>query len=237
MYDLIEHILRGHSSQVWDILENDLPFVESDESGWTPMHAAALYDEYLIGEMLKKRGQTVASFNDFGATAIHVAAAFAGNINFLGANNEPSSLCIRSNDENGSTPLHSAATFGNIKAIKFLIKAGVHPDIRDNHGFTALHYAVGYRDQPRVIRELVELGVPADDSDNADEVGPIYEAISVGFWGSVKTLVDMGVYFGHIDDKWLKYINTTNATGWSSLFPHTRPPLKLDHVTGFGSTL
>ena len=43
------------------------------------MHAAALYDEYLIGEMLKKRGQTVASFNDFGATAIHVAAAFAGN--------------------------------------------------------------------------------------------------------------------------------------------------------------
>ena len=53
---------------LWKILKEDLPFAKQDHHGWSPMHAAAFHDEYIIGIWLEKRGCSLTSFNDVGDT-------------------------------------------------------------------------------------------------------------------------------------------------------------------------
>jgi len=205
---------------LWKILKEDLPFAQKDPDGWSPMHAAAFHDEYIIGIWLEKRGCSLTSFNDVGDTPMHIAALFANKhrtVNFLGANLIPSLLCVRTNDEFGSTPLHSAAMFGNIKAVRILLDAGVDPHIKDHYGFTSMHYAVFDRDQPGMIYELATSGVLVHHTDNEDENTALEIAVRNGFWGSAKTLIDMGAYSKNIDQKWLRFINPPNAVGWSSV--------------------
>ena len=231
MYDLTNIIMTRNEGLLWKILKEDLPFMKQDHTGWTPMHAAAFHDEYIIGMWLEKRGCSLASFNDVGDTPMHIAALFANKhrtVNFLGANLSPSLLCVRTNDRFGSTPLHSAAMFGNLKAIKILIDAGVDPHIKDHYGFTVMHHAVFDHDQPEVIYELAMSGVPVHDTDNEDEDSALEKAVRNGFWGSAKTLIDMGAYSRNIDKKWLRFINPPNAVGWSSVIPARRPARQIN---------
>ncbi len=231
MYDLTNIIMTQNVGLLWKILKEDLPFMKQDPDGWTPMHAAAFHDEYIIGILLEKRGCSLTSFNDLGDTPMHIAALFANKqrtVNFLGANLVPSLLCVRTNDEFGDTPLHSAAIFGNLKAIRILIDAGVDPHIKDHYGFTVMHHAVFAHDQPEVIYELAMSGVPVHDTDNEDEDSALEKAVRNGFWGSAKTLIDMGAYSRNIDQKWLKFINPPNAVGWSSVRPARRPALRIN---------
>ena len=231
MYDLTNIIMTQDEGLLWKILKEDLPFMKQDHTGWTPMHAAAFHDEYIIGIWLEKRGCSLTSFNDVGDTPMHIAALFANKhrtVNFLGANLVPSLLCVRTNDGFGSTPLHSAAMFGNLKAIRILIDAGVDTHIRDNHGLTVMHHAVLDRDQPRVIYELAMSGVPVHDTGNEAEVSALEIAVSEGFWGSAKTLINMGAYSRNIDQKWLRFINPRNAVGWSSVIPSRRPARQIN---------
>ena len=231
MYDLTKIIMTQDEGLLWKILKEDLPFAKQDHHGWTPMHAAAFHDEYIIGIWLEKRGCSMTSFDNEGKTPMHVAAAFANRqrtVNFLGANLEPPLLCVRANNEYGTTPLHTAAVFGNDDAIKLMINAGVDPNIRDNHGFNAMHHAVFYQDQPRTIRQLAECGVPLNGADNTDEEHPLEIAIYWGFWGSAKALIDMGAYSRNIDKKWLRFINPPNAVGWSSVIPSRRPARRIN---------
>jgi ankyrin repeat protein len=240
LYDLTDIILTRRNGLLWQILLEDLPFKESDKHGWTPMHAAALYDEYMVAMWLKKRGCSMTSFDHDGKTPMHVAAAFANKqrtVNFLGANLIPPLLCVRTDDEYGTTPLHSAAVFGNIEAIKLLINAGVDPYIKDNHGFNAMHHAVFYQDQPKTIRRLAECGVPLNDAENTDGEHPLEIAIYWGFWGSAKALIDMGAYSRNVDQKWLRFINPPNAVGWSSALPPRRPARQIAKSRGTGVIL
>ncbi len=231
MYDLTNIIMTQNVGLLWKILKEDLPFMKQDHTGWTPMHAAAFHDEYIIGILLEKRGCSLTSFNDVGDTPMHIAALFANKqrtVNFLGANLVPSLLCVRTNDEFGDTPLHSAAMFGNLKAIRILIDAGVDPHIKDHYGFTVMHHAVFAHDQPEVIYKLAMSGVPVHDTDNGDEDSALEKAVRNGFWGSAKTLIDLGAYSRNIDQKWLRFINPPNAVGWSSVLPVRRPALRIN---------
>ena len=231
MYDLANIIMTQNVGLLWKILKEDLPFMKQDHTGWTPMHAAAFHDEYIIGNLLEKRGCSLTSFNDVGDTPMHIAAAFANkqrSVNFLGANLSPSLLCVRTNDEFGSTPLHFAGNRGNLKAVRILVDAGVDPHIKDHYGFTVMHSAVIGRDQPRMIYELAMRGVPVHDVENKAEESALELAVENGFWGSAKTLIDMGAYSRNIDQKWLKFINPPNAVGWSSVLPVRRPALRIN---------
>ena len=74
MYDLANIIMTQDEGLLWKILKEDLPFMKQDHTGWTPMHAAAFHDEYIIGIWLEKRGCSLTSFNDVGDTPMHIAA-------------------------------------------------------------------------------------------------------------------------------------------------------------------
>jgi ankyrin repeat protein len=230
MYDLANIIMTRDEVLLWKILKEDLPFIKHNSYGPSPMHAAAFHDEYIIGSWLEKRGCSLTSFDDLGNTPIHIAAAFANKqrtANFLGAILSPSLLCVRTNDEFGNTPLHFAGSWGNLKAVKILINAGVDPHIKDHYGLTVMHHAVFSRDQPRMIYELAMRGVPIHDLENGAGESALEFAVFNGFWGSAKTLIDMGAYSKNIDQKWLKFINPPNAVGWSSVIPARRPTLKI----------
>jgi len=49
MYDLANIIMTQNVGLLWKILKENLPFMKQDHTGWTPMHAAAFHDEYIIG--------------------------------------------------------------------------------------------------------------------------------------------------------------------------------------------
>ena len=231
MYDLANIIMTRNEGLLWKILKEDLPFIKHNPYGPSPMHAAAFHDEYIIGIWLEKRGCSLTSFDDLGTTPMHIAAAFANkqrSTNFLGANLSPSLLCVRTNDEFENMPLHFAVRWGNLKAVRVLIDAGVDPHIKDHYGFTFMHHAVFNHDRPDVIYELAMRGVPVHDVENEVEESALELAVFNGFWGSAKTLIDMGAYSRNIDQKWLRFINPPNAVGWSSVIPARRPARQIN---------
>ena len=231
MYDLANIIMTRNEGLLWKILKEDLPFIKHNPYGPSPMHAAAFLDEYIIGVWLEKRGCSLTSFDDLGTTPMHIAAAFANkqrSTNFLGANLSPSLLCVRTNDGFGSTPLHFAGRWGNLKAVRVLIDAGVDPHIKDHYGFMVMHQAVLDHDRPDVIYELDMRGVPVHDVENEVEESALELAVFNGFWGSAKTLIDLGAYSRNIDNKWLRFINPPNAVGWSSVIPASRPSRRIN---------
>jgi ankyrin repeat protein len=64
-------------------------------------------------------------------------------------------------DRGGWTALHFAAKYGNAKAVRVLLGAGVDPDARGSDGFTAL--ALGVRaNHPAVVEILVRAGAAVD---------------------------------------------------------------------------
>ena len=226
MEDLITVILSGNYPRAFAILRDRKPFIKRDSYGWTPMHAAAFRDDYLLIQPLLRAGCSLTSFCEEGETPVHIAASSKWP-RFLDKVLDPSLICIRANNEFGRMPLHSAAAYGQIKAVKTLIGAGVDPDVRDLYGCTVMHHAVFSRDQPRMIYELAMRGVPIHDVENGAGESALEFAVFNGFWGSAKTLIDMGAYSKNIDQKWLKFINPPNAVGWSSVIPARRPALKI----------
>ena len=67
---------------------------------------------------------------------------------------------VAARDEDGSTPLHSAAAgSGDPAVIKMLIEAGADPDARNESGATPLHaVAAGRHTNSEVVEALLEAG-------------------------------------------------------------------------------
>ena len=57
-------------------------------------------------------------------------------------------------DHHGRCPLHCAAIFANVEAVKVLLKANANPDQCDELGMTPLHYAA---ENPNGVKEGTQL--------------------------------------------------------------------------------
>ncbi|HEX9973231.1 MAG TPA: ankyrin repeat domain-containing protein, partial [bacterium] len=51
---------------------------------------------------------------------------------------------INVKDNNGNTPLHSAAIIGSVPITEFLISMGADMNSQEDRGYTSLHYACHY---------------------------------------------------------------------------------------------
>jgi uncharacterized protein len=60
-------------------------------------------------------------------------------------------------DEYGRTPLHYAASDGDLAKVKELLAKDLSPDAQDDNGWTALHFAAQGR-HVEVVRQLVARG-------------------------------------------------------------------------------
>jgi len=217
MEDLVSIILSGNYPRISSILRERKPFIKRDSDGWTPMHAAALRDDYLLIEPLLRRGCSLTSFCDEGETPVHIAASSKWP-RFLDKVLDPSLICIRENNEFGRMPLHSAAAYGQMKAVKTLIGAGVDPDVRDLYGWTVMHYALIYKDQPEMVYTLASQGVPIDQKDNSDDETPLDYALQYGLFASANALIDLGADPRRVKRGRLDFLDAPNAVGWAGVF-------------------
>jgi ankyrin repeat protein len=118
-----------------------------DEAGWTPLHMVA----WCGSEPLSKRPYTAPPRRDESSGATELLSGPPTP----DGNGEPSRSNRRSiaryliekgakvdaRGPGGWTPLHVAASFGDLDIVKILIEHGANPAVRTNDGMTALDLA------------------------------------------------------------------------------------------------
>ena len=117
------------------------------QNGWTPLQYAARYGHFLLVQYLIEKQQVEPfSRNKFGHTALHQACA-GGNIDIIRylakkmSKYLPLEDVVHDKDHKGEIPMHAAAFFGHLNAIKFMIdELNCDPNTTDNKNGTCVHY-------------------------------------------------------------------------------------------------
>lgn len=92
--------------------------------------------------------------------------------------------------EKRMTPLMTAASLGNKKIVELLLDHGADMNLRDNLGYTALHWAA-YYNHGAVAEALVKRGALLDIEDREGST-PLILAAYYGHLGTVRVLVEGG---------------------------------------------
>ena len=72
---------------------------------------------------------------------------------------------VNSIDKTGETPLHKATQLGNLKMVKYLIKAGAQMEEKNSKGKTSLHLAAVYG-KSEIVKHLIEKGAMIEAQTN-----------------------------------------------------------------------
>lgn len=94
-------------------------------------------------------------------------------------------------DPSAGAALHTAARYGDTAALQTLLKAGAHPDTREEaRGETALHWAVRWGGGKEVVGVLLEAGADVDAVSGVGETPA--EVAARGLAGLRRTAREMG---------------------------------------------
>lgn len=157
--DLQSSVLRGNIAMVHHFLKKGESPNQSDADGRTLLHYACYDGRSDIAIALVEHGADINKKSHQQRSPLHEATfrqptdSDGGLISFLvskGAN-------IHEGDENGSTPLHLAATANNTLSIEELIRNGANINYTANNGITPLH-AAAYSCKPEATSLLIEKG-------------------------------------------------------------------------------
>ncbi|KAL2555794.1 Ankyrin repeat domain-containing protein 50 [Forsythia ovata] len=118
----------------------------------------------MVGLLLEAGLKVNENAGSKGWSELHVAVAFdqTDEIQRLVTEKERGSLDCR--DKEGRTPLHLAASKGQLESAKVLVSAGAQVDFQSKDGRTALHRAAANGDR-RMVEMLLELGADPTISD------------------------------------------------------------------------
>ena len=89
-----------------------------------------------------------------------------------------------------ATPLIRASLRGHLPVVDVLLAHGANPDVADECGRTALHYAAGC-DQSTIVRRLVQAGANVNSRD-AQGLTPLAMAAARGLVTTIEALLDAG---------------------------------------------
>ena len=143
---LVSAARRGNLARVRQLLAAGVKARLSSTFGGTPLHFAAMGGHLPVVEVLLET-DLKAKRND-GAAAVDSRYPSAEQLPGAG---------VDVKDYLGCTPLHVAASHGQLAVVRLLLKKGANVHARDNHGNTALLKAV-YLDCPAVAELLLEKG-------------------------------------------------------------------------------
>jgi len=180
-----------------------------DSDGVTPLQAAAAFGNRPVLEVLAAVTPTALTAADTqGLTLLHHAArgpflpgytpetqpTLAAE-NLAGCGETVAFLIERgarpqTKDRMGLTPLHHAASSGNLPAFKALLLARADVGVTDNIGGTPLHYAAA-RDRTEIAALLLAAHAGRDTADKEGQT-PLLTAIAAGQTASVQLLLDAG---------------------------------------------
>ena len=151
---LFQAIRAGDRSAIKMLLKNGANLHARDQSGDTPLMAAALNGSVAVLELLTKAGADVNATNQAGATALLRAAISEQKVRLLVANG--ADVKARSHTGNDALILASRQA-GNSRTVKFLLDQGADPNSMNIFGATAL-IAAAAADDIESVRLLLDRG-------------------------------------------------------------------------------
>ena len=111
------------------------------KGGFRPIHVAAFYDSLKVAQLLAKLRAELNPLCEDDRTVLHIAAMHSG-IEFVRLILATTPDVNAKEKEALNTPLHSAASAGNIDVCKMLLDKGSTIDLPNKTNHTALHFAV-----------------------------------------------------------------------------------------------
>lgn len=124
-----------------------------------PLHTATEKGSMVMVQILLEYGADYNWQDDTGWTVSHLASRCHPEILRLLCDDYGADLSL--NLSNGSLPLHSAGSGGNVACIEILLAHGVDINTRNNHGRTPLHFAVEKANLP-AVKLFLERGARLD---------------------------------------------------------------------------
>lgn len=144
--DVFEAAAVGQADRVRELLDSDPSLVEAwSPDGFQALHLAAFFGRAGAAELLLERGAdpaTVSRHEFVKVTPLHSAVASEGaeslrTVEVLLERGAP----VNAGADGGGTPLHSAASNGNVQIVRALLAHGADPNATKDDGKTPLDLA------------------------------------------------------------------------------------------------
>jgi Ankyrin repeats (many copies) len=168
-----------------------------------PLYYAALCGfANLVEQLIAKHPQHVNAIGGFFRTP--AVAALAGRHFEVAQVLHRNKSSVESRGYAETTPLHSAAYYGDLEMVQVLLEYGVDVNVQNSNGDTPLDYASadGHRNDARVARLLIAHGADPNTR-NLDGVTPLHQASGFGRIEIVRLLIEHGANV-EVKDDWGK---------------------------------
>lgn len=171
---LINAVLREHQDVIEWAMDHGANINTSNKAGLSALHfAASLGNVHLVRLLVDLGANTSAITNQQNSVLMNaVMNNKLGVVQWLVSNGAMKS--INRQNEEGRTPLHVAASKGNLEIVKLLAGLGADLEIKNNHGNTPLTLAIIFKKYD-VVDYLIKLGADINTVNN-DGMTPLHQA-------------------------------------------------------------
>ena len=188
------------------LLEHGASVDALDSNHSTPLHFALRGKNVEVARLLLEHGANINAQNKEGHTPQHLLLAMGSQVIdtmwfFLERDADVDAV-----DNNHSTLLHEASSYGNVKVAQLLLERGANINARNKEGHTPLHRVLvrlgyfGGADCFDIIQLLFEHGADVDALDDAQSA-PLHVASQSGSTEATRLLLEHGAVVDARDNK------------------------------------
>lgn len=179
------------------------------DTGQTPLHIAAQYDNLKIASILLEHGANVISINNRHATPLHMVAFCGQGSAQMAELLLVNGALVDAKDMDLVTPLHAAAQHDHLMEASVLLKRGADVNSRNIWLQTPLHYLRSRR----MAKLLLTNGAIVDARDKKGRT-PLHNASDLRILGAVQDLVKFGADVSATDYSGDTALNLVEKSGY-----------------------